>query len=81
MDISAISGASGSSAAGQAQHHHAASKAAGGFRPGAELAGPTPGERIDGVVSNAAPAKEVAMNMDLLNRSMDAQRYVIDLLA
>ena len=81
MDISAISGGTGGYSAGAARYEVAAIKTPGDGRPGTDIAGPTPGQRVDGVTPPAAPTKEVAMNLELLEKSMDAQRYVIDLLA
>ena len=81
MDISAISGATGGYPAGAARFEAAAIKTPGAGRPDTDYTVPTPGQRVDGIVSTAAPAKEVAMNLELLGKSMDAQRFVIDLLA
>lgn len=81
MDISAITGGSGSYPAGAAQYEPAAIKTPAARGPETDSAGLTPGKRVDGVTPAAAPTKEVAMNLELLDKSMDAQRYVIDLLA
>lgn len=81
MDISAITGGSGGYPAPQARFDAAAMKNPGAGRPDTDYAVPTPGQRVDGVVSSAAPTKEVAMNLELLDKSMDSQRYMIDLLA
>ncbi|MDO9356924.1 MAG: hypothetical protein Q7T55_24720 [Solirubrobacteraceae bacterium] len=81
MDISAIGGGVGGYPVSPARFESAAIKTPGVGRPDTDYAVPTPGERVDGTVSGAAPTREVAMNLDLLDKSMDAQRYVIDLLA
>lgn len=49
--------------------------------PPVDPARPAPGDRIDGVVGNAAPFIEVASNAAVLQRTMETQKYVIDLLA
>ncbi len=81
MDISVITSGSGGYTAGAARYEAAANRATSPGRPDTDYAVPTPGQRVDGIVSSAASVKDVAMNLELLANSMEAQRYVIDLLA
>ena len=49
--------------------------------PPVDPARPAPGDRVDGVVGNAASFIEVATNAEVLKRTMETQKFVIDLLA